>query len=179
MGQSNIYFIGDTHFGHDKILTFEENGRQHKFSTIEEHDETLIDNWNKIVRNRDTVIHLGDVAFRNFHNVGRLRGYKKLILGNHDNEKLVGEYFDRMHGAVKVKYGKYKFLLTHIPIHPNEFTYRVDYNIHGHLHNGGITYETNEGIFNDDRYINLSADKINFTPIALEEILDAIDCGNL
>ena len=177
MGQSTIFFIGDTHLGHSKILEFEGgNGRQHKFSTIEEHDETIIDNWNNIVRNRDTIIHLGDVAFKNFHNLKRLKGYKKLILGNHDNEKLVGEYFDRLHGAVKMKYKNKTFMLTHIPIHPYEFTYRVEYNIHGHLHNGEIKTitATRDGYQDivDKRYINLSADKINFTPIAFEDVID-------
>lgn len=44
----NIFFTADTHFNHAKVIQFESTTRN--FSTIEEHDETLIKNWNDRVR---------------------------------------------------------------------------------------------------------------------------------
>lgn len=157
MGTSNVFFIGDTHFGHKKILQFEQNGRQHLFKTIEEHDEALVDNWNKVVRSRDTVYHLGDAAFDNHYHLGRLKGYKKIILGNHDNDNSLKEYFERFFGALSYK----GWILTHIPVHPKQLEYKFTHNIHGHLHTNTI---------GDPKYINVSADVINFTPIALEDL---------
>ena len=40
-----VYFIADTHFGHQNALAFDNR----KFKTIEEHDNALIENWNNAV----------------------------------------------------------------------------------------------------------------------------------
>ena len=39
-----VYFIADTHFGHQNALAFDNR----KFKTIEEHDNALIENWNNV-----------------------------------------------------------------------------------------------------------------------------------
>lgn len=79
------FFISDTHFGHERILTL---GSGRPFSSIQEHDETIIERWNSVVKPTDTVYHLGDVALGKISEslplVGRLNGYKKLVPGNHD-----------------------------------------------------------------------------------------------
>jgi calcineurin-like phosphoesterase family protein len=56
-------------------------------------DETLIRNWNSVVRPDDLVYHLGDFAF-GLHDGDRVRsifirlmGRKILVLGNHDYKK--------------------------------------------------------------------------------------------
>lgn len=46
-----VYFIADTHFGHQNALAFDNR----KFKTIEEHDNTLIENWNNAVGIDDEV----------------------------------------------------------------------------------------------------------------------------
>jgi calcineurin-like phosphoesterase family protein len=73
----NTYVIADTHFGHKAIIEFE--GKLRPFKTIEEHDEALIENWNRTVTPFDTVIHLGDVLFggKSFQCLNRLNGVKK------------------------------------------------------------------------------------------------------
>jgi calcineurin-like phosphoesterase family protein len=60
------------------------------FSSVEEHDELLVANWNAAVRPGDTVWHLGDFCYRCSEDYalsvfGRLRGKLRfLIRGNHD-----------------------------------------------------------------------------------------------
>lgn len=51
-----IWFTSDTHFGHKNILRF----CKRPWNTVEEMDEGLIQNWNKVVGKDDIVFHLGD-----------------------------------------------------------------------------------------------------------------------
>lgn len=166
----SVFMISDTHFGHKKILEFESEKRP--FETIEEHDETLVQNWNSVVTKRDIVYHLGDVIFSGSSEysrlLSRLLGIKKLILGNHDSKRVkqLAPYFHSMHGPIKFE----GCILTHIPIHPDQF-YRFKYNIHGHLHSN-LVKKFWLGILAkpDKRYINVSVEQINLTPINWEEL---------
>ena len=51
-------------------------------------NEYIIQRWNSVVKNDDTVYHLGDVGFGSVETVkslvGMLNGTKILIRGNHD-----------------------------------------------------------------------------------------------
>lgn len=51
----NIFFISDTHFGHSNILNFkrEDGSPLRDYSSIEEHDEYLIQRWNSTVKATD------------------------------------------------------------------------------------------------------------------------------
>ncbi len=158
------FLIADTHFGHANILTFKRNNGLplRDFPNIDEHDELLIDNWNSVVSTNDKVYHLGDVGFKSFSKLGyileRLNGTKVLIKGNHDGFKLsqYQQYFKDIRGTHQLD----KFILSHIPIHPESLS-RWRGNIHGHVHDNTLQ---------DDRYINVSVENINFTPIDFEEI---------
>ena len=55
----NIFFTSDTHFGHTNIIKY----CKRPFNSLEEHDETLIKNWNNKVGENDIIFHLGDFAF--------------------------------------------------------------------------------------------------------------------
>jgi hypothetical protein len=60
---SEVFFIGDTHFGHRGIIQFSETAPHRPFSTIEEHDAELVRRWNAVVGLKDIVWHLGDFCF--------------------------------------------------------------------------------------------------------------------
>ena len=159
------FLIGDTHFGHSNILTFkkQDGSPLRVFDNIYEHDEYLIYKWNLVVKPEDKVYHLGDVGFRNFTTLNqilsRLNGSKILIKGNHDNMKLsqYAQHFKDIRGSHTLD----KFILTHIPIHPDSLSRWVG-NIHGHMHSNSLP---------DSRYINVSVEQLNdYTPIDFEEI---------
>jgi len=49
------------------------------------HDEMLVEKWNAVVKPNDTVLHLGDFAFRGIEEwTQKLNGNKILLRGNHD-----------------------------------------------------------------------------------------------
>ncbi|MBQ7646154.1 MAG: hypothetical protein IJS94_02685 [Clostridia bacterium] len=55
-----VYFIADTHFGHKNVLQLCDR----PFETIEQMNETFIENWNRRVTGNDTVYIIGDMFFR-------------------------------------------------------------------------------------------------------------------
>lgn len=79
------FFTSDTHFGHANIIRY----CSRPFASTQEMDESMIANWNAVVRPDDEVWHLGDFAHGAdgkhvravFH---RLNGVKRLVVGNHD-----------------------------------------------------------------------------------------------
>lgn len=143
---SNTFLIADTHFCHTNILTFKnKNGEPLRvFSSIQEHDECLIDAWNSVVSKNDKVYHLGDIGFFNATKMkeifSRLNGAKVLIKGNHDCLKLSA--YSEVFKDVRATHVLDKFILSHIPIHQQSLP-RWKANIHGHLHDGvaGEGYE--------------------------------------
>ena len=80
-----VWCTSDWHFGHRNILTL---GSGRPFSSIEEHDEALIDRYNAVVRDDDLVWVLGDVAMGNIDQslakCARMNGMRNLVCGNHD-----------------------------------------------------------------------------------------------
>jgi len=100
---------------------------------------------------------------RNIPFFGRVNGEKVLIKGNHDIEKLSAytPYFKDVRACHQLD----KFILTHIPIHPQSLS-RWKANIHGHLHSNKVMLD---GV-PDPRYICVSVEQINFTPISLETL---------
>ena len=93
----SFFFIGDTHFGHSNIIRYD--GRP--FSSVDEMNEALIANWNRVVRDRDTVYHLGDVSMLRPEKtraiLDRLNGKICLIRGNHERaaeDKLCRDRFE-------------------------------------------------------------------------------------
>lgn len=172
----NIFFSSDFHFGHQKPYnTFlRPDGRflRYEFANAEEGDEAMIDRHNKVVKDNDRVYMVGDIVFhkRDLHKVGRMKGRKVLIKGNHDllDASDYLQYFDDIRGIHQFA----GMVITHIPIHPASLA-RWGFNVHGHLHwNQVKKLDTlgNETDIVDPRYFNVSVERINYTPISLEEV---------
>lgn len=168
----NIFVISDTHFGHANVLTFKDvNGLPIRplFNSVEDMDETMISNWNEVVKPQDIIYHLGDVAFGPLSKfMPRLNGHKRLILGNHDPNDMfeLTPYFKKIYSWRKFTEFKRPFVLCHYPLHINSFKYKPDQDIlciHGHIH---------EKIINDPYYVNVCVERTGYKPVALEEIVD-------
>jgi len=186
---SNRFVISDTHFSHRnswekfKLPTGEP---LRPFTSTEEMDETMVERWNAKVGPHDTVYHLGDVAIarKGLEFVKRLNGKKRLVRGNHDifkdqDYRDVG--FDSLYG---VRVFVDKFILSHIPLHPDCVTDRFRVNVHGHLHANEVMREVideeNSSQFCmdsvvykkeiDPRYLCCSVEHTNYEPLSFEEV---------
>ena len=151
-----IRFISDLHIDHKNITKYSKE-RSH-LTSLKEHNEWLVEQWNSVVGKRDLVWVLGDVTFskEGFKLLKKMKGQKHLILGNHDKFalELYQQYFNKIHGFMKYK----GFWLSHAPIRETQL--RGLKNIHGHIHGNS----TNEN------YFNVSVEALNGKPITLEEI---------
>lgn len=163
------WVISDTHFYHTNIIKYCDR----PFANAEEMDETIIHNWNSVVKPDDFVWHLGDFAFgkgsieRIEEYVKRLNGKIMLIRGNHDRE--TKSWYQRR-GIWNVKGGEYweyekGVLLSHRP-YPTKYPM---INIYGHVHNlMGIT---------GTNYRCVCVEQINYTPIDLQQLIKDIKRG--
>ncbi len=159
-----IFVISDTHFGHENILKFKHSDGTmlRSFSSVEEMDEAMVENWNKIVSDSDIVYHLGDVYFgKGWQHLDRLKGRKRLILGNHDNGK-----DERLHKNFQKilmwrMFPEHNALFTHVPVHKSSL-YKTKYNLHGHVHRNSLE---------ESEYINCSSEVLHYTPWPIEALI--------
>lgn len=185
---SNRFVISDTHFGHTnswQLFKRPDGSPLRPFSSTEEMDEAMIERWNAKVQPHDVVYHLGDVVInRKFlHLVKRLNGKKRLVRGNHDifkdqDYRDVG--FDSLYG---VRVFTDKFILSHIPLHPDCITHRFKVNVHGHLHANEVmrtrtnmVHGTMTGLVTepDPRYLCVSVEHTNYEPLSFDEVDERI-----
>jgi len=160
---ARILFFSDPHFGHHNMAI------KRGFENAEQMNQHIIQSWNSVVNKKDTVYILGDITMEktaSYPLLDQLLGYKKVVLGNHDQPQHIPELLKHVNsvaGIVKFRSRYGSIFLTHCPIHPNELDYRVKYNIHGHVH---------ENTIEDDRYINVCCENIDYKPKSLDEIFE-------
>lgn len=165
----SLYVIADTHWGHNKSLSFvqPDGSPLRPFSSVEEMNESLVDNWNSVVKPQDTVYHLGDICIprSGIKYLSRCNGRKVLFRGNHDSNfklKELAEYFDDIRGC----FYRNGLVFSHFPVHPSNLKGAYKGNVHGHLHCHLII---DQGLV-DKRYFNACVERNNFTPVSYDSI---------
>ena len=148
-----IWFTADQHFDHKNIIRL--CGRP--FNSVEEMNDTLVQNWNNVVANDDTIYVLGDFAWKNpSPYIEELNGNTAFIIGGHD-KKLTGEKL------LEVQIDQQWFVLCHYPLYSWNKEYYGSIHLHGHNHNSPIEYKRNR--------INVGVDMWDFYPVSLNDIL--------
>ena len=170
---ADIWIISDTHFNHANILKFEDKlGKPCRdFADVDEMNETMIANWNNVVKPSDKIYHLGDVLFGLNKpawldaNLKRLNGKKRLVVGNHDNIKLLAPYFPKI--DLWRDFSEFGLLLTHVPVHQSTLkeTHRFGegsmVNVHGHIHQNASPVGP---------YKCVCVEQTNYTPVNIDEL---------
>jgi calcineurin-like phosphoesterase family protein len=166
---TNTFFTSDIHFGHKNILEYEKEHRP--FRNVDEMNRTIIERWNTVVQPEDAVWILGDLVINKgaLENMRLLNGRKRLVMGNHDvfKEGVLEPYVDRLFGCVQKKLGNFKVIMTHIPVHTSQVENRFAFNLHGHLHSDYVKLPNKHP---DLRYINLSMEHWNMTPVSFHDL---------
>lgn len=185
----SVYVTSDQHFNHNNILTFEPKSRP--FKTVDEMNETLIDNWNSVVQSDDTVWQLGDFVMGLADTVNdilpKLNGRIIIVLGNHDTHSKIKKYLDcgvivtpdYYAIAVDNSSGK-KIIMCHYPrnmIKEDTDSYGSILNGHaddylwlyGHIHSAAP-----HGYNQNDNSYHVGVDTNNLTPVLLDDVLKSI-----
>ena len=186
---SKTFFISDTHFHHHNAACVFRgpNGKKLRpFTDVEEMDETMIDNWNRVVDPKDRVYHIGDFTMprKGLQVIHKLNGRIAMILGNHDPWKkkdwMEFKNIDHILGVKMMP--KLGWVITHIPVHERQLQGIWTHNIHGHLHadcvkrlDVDMVIPSESEYKRDKRYFNVSVERIDYTPIELEELKERLD----
>jgi calcineurin-like phosphoesterase family protein len=133
----DTWITADLHFGHEKILQYQPD---RPGESIEEMNETIIENYNAVVDKRDNVWIIGDFSLTSDRKMVRkclyaLKGSKHLVVGNHDPNWLLdlpdwASITQMRHMTVAAN----RFFLCHYPMLTWDGAHRGVFNLHGHTH---------------------------------------------
>ena len=167
-----MFFTADTHFGDAHIL----RQRGAAFTTIDEHDSTLIALWNETVSPADEVWHLGDFAAgasreRCAEIFGRLNGTKKLIKGNHDTNRVLSLPWAQIEESARVTARDgtgvdWRLYLAHYAHRAWPGLWRGTRHLYGHTH--GTLPDT-------CRSCDVGVDGWNYRPVDLAAVITRQD----
>ena len=160
--RGSVWLYSDPHFSDEEMIYLRANYIG---------DDEQVKRINSKIGKNDTLIILGDIG--NVEYVKKLRGYKVLIMGNHDAgaSNYRRKAYDDESGIVKdnhlfdeVYEGPLfisdKILLSHEPI-----MFPCALNIHGHDHSKWHK--------EDAFHYNVCAEHINYTPVCLKHIIES------
>lgn len=170
-----IWFSSDLHLNHQKNFIWEERG----FSSVEEMNATIIDNFNSIIHPCDTLYLLGD----NWLNCSVEEGIALLhqirckdirfIFGNHDGpqrREALKEVGMPLGWAEMIKDAKKYYLLSHYPTqtanYDDEWATAVR-NLHGHSHQ--------KSPLSGDFQVNVGVDAWNNRPVSFGEVKELLN----
>ncbi len=164
-----VYFTADLHFGHNAIINMQER----PFKSVEEMNRVLLQNFNSVIRQNDTVYILGDICHHMTTEeanelIGKMNGKKYLIVGNHDKEYDPG-LFEDIKDFMKISIDGRNFTLMHYPMLSWPKKSSGGYQLHGHIHARMEYNETNraEGI----RRYDVGVDANYYFPVSVKQII--------
>ena len=180
----NVFITSDHHFEHNNIIKYCER----PFSDVHEMDNTLIDNWNSVVRPHDQVFHLGDFSLGEPETAkeyfSELNGRITVLTytWHHDKYWLQGLLYQESKSGHAINLwppmvvleidsmGKDSYplaiTLCHYPMALWDRKHYGAWHIHGHIHSRGL--KRNEKIF------DAGVDNCNYSPISLQKISEII-----
>lgn len=152
---------------------------QKPFPDIESMNETMIENWNERVRGNDTVLIVGDLFFHSEDPeriLRRLKGRKRLVVGNHDSSWMgrveISKYFVSVDNFLEITDGSRILTLCHYPLLTWKHEMRANsFMIHGHIH-ANTEEDFWSLIRSRDRVLNAGVEINGYKPVTFEELLE-------
>lgn len=164
-----IFYTSDLHFGNAYTL----QRSQRPFSSVEEMDAALIENWNQVVSPEDTVYVAGDLGTYDGpipgEQLSRLHGHKHLIRGNYDtgfsDSQELFHYFESVTDLNEIEDSGHHIILCHYPI----LHTKRGFMIHGHLH---ASREQSFFMLKElPAVLNCGVDLNHYRPVTLDELI--------
>lgn len=173
-----VFFTSDTHFFHENVMRYS----RRPFESVEEMNETIISNWNKVVPRDGIVFHLGDFAFGGEDKwnemLDRLKGEIHLIVGNHDLQMLKNPVMDRF-AEVEfqkiIQVGSEKIILNHYPFLCYSGEVRGQWQLFGHVHGGEKELDRERLKYLFSTQYDVGVDANAFTPVSFDQIKAVIE----
>ena len=184
-----VWITSDTHYAHKNICLGETSWREangelptkstRPFDTLEQMNTAIVHNINQFVGQDDTLIHLGDVSFGGFDNIGifleRLVCHNvHLILGNHDhhiknNRDYVQGRFLSVQQYLEVNISGKDFVLCHYPFQSWNGLSKGVIHLHGHVH------LPEHKKFGNGKKMDVGVDGNNLKPYLIDDIIKIMD----
>lgn len=175
------YVISDLHFGHKGSLLWNNGTVRPQFTSVQEMNMYMINQWNSIVTVNDTVYVLGDFAYKCSKSYAesifwQLNGKKHLIEGNHDY-KIASKFINCWESISNIKQidiindkgCKQEIIMCHYPMLSWRHKEQGSIHLHGHVH--GSMQDLN---INTKRY-DVSVEVNNYTPILLSDLINTLN----
>lgn len=188
-----LFFTSDTHYNHANICSattqwvpVTRNTRQ--FNSLDEMNDTLVNNINEVVGENDILIHLGDWSFGGFDKIAEFRDRIickniHLVYGNHDHHQQnnrgdIQNLFKSCHDYLELeirrpandgRVNKYTFACFHYPIASWKDMNNGVIHLHGHVH-----LPPNQRIA-EGKAMDVGVDGNNLYPISMDEVLDIMN----
>ena len=173
-----IFFTSDFHFGHANIIKF----CNRPYSSVDEMNERLIENYNSVVKKGSIVYILGDAFWRSlsqeeaFTIATRLNGQKYYINGNHEERmqhKDMHKLFIWRKDYAKIHPAGYpRIVLLHYAMRVWEGSHYNDWHLFGHSHNA-LT-PASQGATTEESALSMDVgvDTHDMKPWSIEEIAE-------
>jgi calcineurin-like phosphoesterase family protein len=171
-----IWFSSDMHYGHVNIIRH----CKRPFKDVHDMNETLIRNWNSVIKKNALVYMLGDICWRpirkTIEHLYRLNGRKFLIAGNHDEKARQDPEFQQQFEWIK-DYHQLKVegdgetrlvVMSHYPSLSWNKMHHNSIMCHGHTHNT-LPLDRNS------KRIDVGVDAHSYYPISYEHLIGLAD----
>jgi len=181
-----LYFTSDNHFGHRNILSH----ANRPFVDLKEHDEILVENWNKTIPKNGIVVFQGDFAMglkaTKLKWLLETLNYETIYLvqGNHEKDIMkkfwAREYFEKIsqriefeiedeNGNFKDKNTKFNIIVAdHFPMLSWNKSFHGSYHTYGHTHGNMKEHPWNTAY-------EVGVDVNNYKPVSYFELMKIFD----
>ncbi|MEL6104705.1 MAG: metallophosphoesterase [Planctomycetota bacterium] len=186
---SQVWFTADTHFGHANIIKHcqrpflsPNEQRQAKEdprgswrvsrTTVEKHDEQLLETINSLVSTNDTLWIVGDFCWGELSSARYYRNRieckdVRLVWGNHDHRSIEPVFSQTMEqGMISVK--RQRIWLNHYPMRSWDRAFHGSWHLYGHVH-ARLQHEDDQVRHRLTR--DVGVDACDYRPISFDQLV--------
>ena len=163
---SNVWFTSDFHFNHAKSIIF----GNRPYENVEDMNNGLINNYNKLVKHNDTVYFLGDFGFGDLETLRKIRyklkGKIHYILGNHCYKNHINRcaaWFSSMSDLKTISVNKQKIVLCHYAMRVWDGSHYNSWMLYAHSHGK---------LESQGKSFDVGVDCWNYVPVSFDQVVE-------